>query len=43
MAKKSNNYFKLIEQQTSYCMEASNLLEEILCKFRADKIGRAHV
>jgi len=38
MAKKSNDYFKLIEQQTSYCLEASNLLEEILCKFNADNI-----
>lgn len=39
MAKKSNDYFKLIEQQTSYCVAASNLLEEILCKFRADSIN----
>lgn len=39
MAKKNNDYFKLIEQQTSYCLEASNLLEEILCKFRADSIN----
>lgn len=38
MAKKNNDYFKLIEQQTAYCLEASNLLEEILCKFRADSI-----
>ena len=33
MAKKNNDYFKLIEQQTAYCVEASNLLEEIFCKF----------
>lgn len=39
MAKKNNDYFKLIEQQTAYCLEASNLLEEILCKFHADSIG----
>lgn len=39
MAKKNNDYFKLIEQQTSYCLEASNLLEEILCKFNADSIN----
>lgn len=39
MAKKNNDYFKLIEQQTSYCVEASNLLEEILCKFNADSIN----
>lgn len=39
MAKKNNDYFKLIEQQTAYCLEASNLLEEILCKFHADSIN----
>ncbi len=38
MAKKTNDYFKMIEQQTSCCLEASNLLEEILCKFNADSI-----
>lgn len=39
MAKKTNNYFDLIKKQTSYCVEASNLLEEILCKFNADSIN----
>ncbi len=39
MARKTNDYFKLIEQQTSYCMEASNLLEDILCRFHADSIS----
>ena len=39
MAKKNNDYFKLIEEQTSYCVAASNLLEEILCKFHADSIN----
>ncbi len=39
MAKKNNDYFKLIEQQTAYCVSASNLLEEILCKFSADNIS----
>lgn len=39
MAKKNNDYFKLLEQQTSYCVEASNLLEEILCKFNSDNIN----
>lgn len=33
MAKKNNDYFELIKKQTSCCVEASNLLEEILCKF----------
>jgi len=28
MAKKNNDYFKMIEQQTACCLEASNLLEE---------------
>lgn len=38
MAKKTNNYFELIKKQTSYCVEASNLLEDILCGFQPDKI-----
>lgn len=36
MAKKNNNYFELIKKQSYYCVEASNLLEEILCKFNSD-------
>ena len=39
MAKKNNDYFKLIEQQVSYCMEASALLEEIVGKFSVDSIN----
>lgn len=39
MARKSNDYFALIRQQTSYCVGASNLLEEILCKFNAESIN----
>lgn len=39
MAKKNNNYFELIKKQSSYCVEASNLLEEILCKFNSDSIN----
>lgn len=38
MAKKNNDYFELIKKQTSYCVSASNLLEEILCKFNADSV-----
>lgn len=38
MAKKTNDYFELIKRQTSCCVEASNLLEEILCKFNRDNI-----
>ena len=42
MAKKNNDYFKMIEQQTSYCVEASNLLEDIFCKFNAEDINEYH-
>ena len=38
MAKKQNNYFELIQKQSAYCVEASNLLEDILCKFNADSV-----
>lgn len=36
MAKKNNDYFKMIEEQTAFCLEASNLLEEIFCSFRRE-------
>lgn len=39
MAKKQNDYFELIQKQSAYCVEASNLLEDILCKFNADSVG----
>lgn len=46
MAKNKNDYFKLIEQQVTYCVEASNLLEEILCNFNhatiADQRNKMH-
>ncbi len=38
MAKKSNDYFELIRQQASHCVEASDLLETILCEFNAEKV-----
>ncbi len=38
MAKKNNDYFELIKHQVSYCVEASNLLEEILCGFDSSRI-----
>lgn len=38
MARKHNDYFKLIKKQTSYCVAASDLLEKILCKFNPDCI-----
>lgn len=39
MARKNNDYFKLLEQQTSYCVAASHLLEETLCQFQATHIN----
>lgn len=39
MAKKHNDYFEMIKQQVSYSVKASNLLEEILCKYDAESIN----
>lgn len=39
MAKKNNNYFELIKNQSAKCVEASNLLEEILCKFNPESVN----
>lgn len=39
MAKKNNDYFAMIQKQSSYCVEASNLLEEILCEFHAGSVN----
>lgn len=39
MAKKSNDYFELIKKQSSYCVEASNLLEQVLCEFKPENIN----
>lgn len=39
MAKKHNDYFEFIQRQSAYCVEASNLLEDILCKFDAGSVG----
>lgn len=39
MAKKKNDYFELIQKQSLCCVEASNLLEEILCKFNAESVN----
>lgn len=38
MARIKNDYFKLIENQASYCVQASKLLEEIFCGFDAAKV-----
>lgn len=38
MAKKTNDYFEMIQKQAAYCVDASNLLEEILCEFHANDV-----
>lgn len=39
MAKKNYNYFELIKKQSSYCVEASNLLVDVLSKFNSDSVN----
>jgi uncharacterized protein Yka (UPF0111/DUF47 family) len=39
MAKVKNDYFKMIEQQVSYCVEASEMLEAILSNYSAGSIA----
>lgn len=39
MAKNKNDYFQMLEQQVSCCVQASALLEDILCNYTADRIG----
>ena len=39
MAKNKNDYFKLIEEQISYCVKASDLLVEILSGYSLDNIS----
>lgn len=43
MAKKNNDYFEMLRKQTSYCVEASDLLQKILCEFHADHIREYRV
>lgn len=38
MAKNKNDYFKLVEQQVEYCVQAADLLEEILCNYSEQSI-----
>lgn len=38
MARRNNDYFDLIKKQMSFCVEASDLLEKILCTFKAENI-----
>lgn len=40
MARNKNDYFKLVEQQVGFCVEASELLEEILCNYSAGSIAQ---
>lgn len=39
MAKKNNDYFRLLAQQTSYCVAAAMLLEEILGEYSIGQIA----
>jgi len=39
MARNKNDYFKLIEQQVGFCVEASKLLEQILCNYSTESIA----
>ncbi|MBR5798914.1 MAG: DUF47 family protein [Lachnospiraceae bacterium] len=38
MAKIRNDYFKLVEQQVEYCVQASEYLQEILCNYAASNL-----
>ena len=39
MARKINDYFELIKKHSSYCVEASDFLEEVLCSYDPENIG----
>lgn len=39
MAKVKNDYFKLMEQQVEHCVQAADLLEEILCNYSMENIS----
>ena len=39
MARRKNDYFKLMEEQVSYCVQASELLENILANFSVETIN----
>lgn len=38
MAKTKNNYFEMLEKQFSHCVQAADMLEEIICNFSKDTI-----
>ena len=38
MAKTKNNYFEMMEKQFSYCVQAADMLEQIICNFSKDTI-----
>ena len=38
MARKNNDYFELIKKQTACCVEAAELLENVLCVFDAGHV-----
>lgn len=39
MAKKTNDYFAMLRKQMDCCVEASDLLEEILCNFQPETVN----
>lgn len=42
MAKNKNNYFDMMVKQVEYCVQASELLENMLCNFSANTIPVKH-
>jgi len=43
MRRKSNDYFKLLEQQAGFCLEASDFLVEILAHYSFDDIAQQRI
>lgn len=39
MAKMKNDYFKLMEEQTGYCVQASDFLQKIFCEYSAQELS----
>jgi len=43
MRRKSNDYFKLLEQQVEFCLKASDFLVEVLADYSADNIAQQQI
>lgn len=43
MARKSNDYFKLMEQQVGFCQQATDFLNEIITHYSADDIAQQRI